>query len=187
LVLLLLNFLERSMRLALIVLAWLVFLPSCALADDRVEHGDWYSQFLEGMGEAGTHENGLSTFGILCADGNCRYYFANGINCEPSSNYPLMITTEGGAVSVESVCEPVSTANGEIMVYWFNESDAINQAFQKTMVVGFAFPLSDGKFKVNKFSMDGFKAALDRMVSGLRDKRERQKDQSSPGDSQGRT
>jgi hypothetical protein len=73
------------------------------------------------------------------------------------------------------------------MVYWFNESDAINQAFQKTMVVGFAFPLSDGKFKVNKFSMDGFKAALDRMVSGLRDKRERQKDQSSPGDSQGRT
>jgi hypothetical protein len=150
------------MRLALIVLAWLVFLPSCALADDRVEHGDWYSQFLEGMGEAGTHENGLSTFGILCADGNCRYYFANGINCEPSSNYPFM-------------------------VYWFNESDAINQAFQKTMVVGFAFPLSDGKFKVNKFSMDGFKAALDRMVSGLRDKRERQKDQSSPGDSQGRT
>ena len=177
------------MRLALIVLAWLIFLPSCAQADDRVEHGDWYSQFLEGMGEAGTHENGLSTFGILCAEGNCRYYFANGINCEPSSNYPLMITTEGGAVSVESVCEPVSTANGDIMVYWFNESDAINQAFKKTLVVGFAFPLSDGKFKVNKFSMDGFNAAVDRMVGGLKDKRERQneKNQSNPSDSQGRT
>jgi hypothetical protein len=33
--------------------------------------------------------------------------------------------------------------------------------------------------------MDGFNAAVDRMVNGLKDKRE--KNQSNPGDSQGRT
>lgn len=177
------------MRSALTVLTWLLFFPLLVLADDRVEHGDWSSQFLEGMGEATTHENGLSTFGILCAEGRCRYYFANGINCEPSVNYPLMITTEGGAVSVEAVCEPVATANGDIMVYWFNESEAMNQAFQKTSVVGFAFPLSDGKFQVNKFSMTGFKEAVDRMVSGLRDKRglPNEKNQQTPETTKGRT
>ncbi len=165
------------MRFALTGLTWLLFLPLLALADNRVEHGDWSSQFFEGMGEATTHENGMSTFGILCAEGYCRYYFANGIDCEPSGNYPLMVTTEGGALSVEAVCEPVTTANGDILVYWFNESEAMNQAFQKTAVVGFAFPLSDGKFKVSKFSMTGYKAAVYRMVSGLRDKRELQNEQ----------
>lgn len=177
------------MRLVLTGLAWLLFAPLLALADNRVEHGNWSSQFFEGMGEATTHENGMSTFGILCAEGHCRFYFANGIDCEPGGNYPLMLTTESGALSVEAVCEPVSTANGDILVYWFNESEAMNQAFQKTAVVGFAFPLSDGKFKVNKFSMEGYKAAIERMVSGLRDKSELQdeKKQQAPKTPQDRT
>jgi hypothetical protein len=177
------------MRLVLTGLAWLLCAPLLALADNRVEHGNWSSQFFEGMGEATTHENGMSTFGILCAEGHCRFYFANGIDCEPGGNYPLMLTTESGALSVEAVCEPVSTANGDILVYWFNESEAMNQAFQKTAVVGFAFPLSDGKFKVNKFSMEGYKAAIERMVSGLRDKSELQdeKKQQAPKTPQDRT
>ena len=177
------------MRLVLTGLTWLLVLPLLAFADNRVEHGNWSSQFFEGMGEATTHENGMSTFGILCAEGHCRFYFANGIDCEPGGNYPLMLTTESGALSVEAVCEPVSTANGDILVYWFNESEAMNQAFQKTAVVGFAFPLSDGKFKVNKFSMEGYKAAIERMVSGLRDKSELQdgKKQQAPKTPQDRT
>ncbi|MFM8466344.1 MAG: hypothetical protein ACKOAO_02130 [Oxalobacteraceae bacterium] len=147
-----------------------LFLSMPALADDRVSHGSWSSQFLDGMGEATTHENGTSTFGILCAQGSCRYYFANGIDCEPSGNYPFMITTDAGALTIEGVCEPVPTPNGDILVYWFNENDAMNRAFQQTPVVGFAFPLTNGKFRLSSFSMEGFNEAIQRMVSGLRER-----------------
>lgn len=147
-----------------------LFLSAPTLADDRMSHGSWSSQFLDGMGEATTHENGTSTFGILCAQGSCRYYFANGIDCEPSGNYPFMITTDAGALTIEGVCEPVATANGDILVYWFNENDAMNRAFQQTPVVGFAFPLTNGKFRLSSFSMEGFNDAIQRMVTGMRER-----------------
>ena len=155
----------------------MLFLWPFASADDRVEHGDWSSQFLDGMGEATTHENGMSTFGVLCAKGSCRYYFANGIDCQPGGNYPLMITTASGALSVEGVCEPVSTANGDIMVYWFNENDSLNGALSKSPSVGFAFPLTNGQFKTSTFSMHGYNEAIERMVEGLR---ERQSQEQAP-------
>lgn len=139
-------------------------------ADDKVEHRDWASQFMEDMGEATTHENGLSTFGMLCAKGVCRYYFANGTECEASSNYPLMITTNEGAMSVAAVCEPMSSANGDVMLYWFNENDVMNAAFKKSPTVGFAFPLTNGQFKLSTFSMDGFSEAIARMVKGIQDR-----------------
>ena len=158
---------QRALLTLIFLLSQLsLFSPACA--QDRMEHGRWSSQFLDGMGEATTHENGVATFGMLCAMGRCRYYFANGIDCEPGGNYPFMITTDSGALPIEAVCEPVSTANGDILVYWFNENQAMNQALQTTPVAGFAFPLTNGQFRLNSFSMEGFSDAVDRMVNGLR-------------------
>ena len=74
-------------------LTLLLSLSVTAQAEDKLEHGDWSSQFQEEMGEATTHENGRSLFGMLCATNSCRYYFANGTECESSATYPLMITT----------------------------------------------------------------------------------------------
>ena len=110
------------------MLTVLCFLSISAWADDKVEHGDWSSQFMDGMGEATTHENGMSVFGMLCGEGICRYYFANGTECDQGSTYPLMITTNSGALSIDAVCEKVDSANGELMLYWFNETDLMNQA-----------------------------------------------------------
>lgn len=163
----------QSVVLSFLFSLSLIFLLSpfsSAQADERAQHGKWSSQFLEGMGEATTHDNGMATFGILCAQQSCRYYFANGIDCEPGGNYPFMITTDSGALPIESVCEPVSTPNGDILVYWFNENDAMNRAFQKTPVAGFAFPLTSGTFRVNTFSMEGYNQAIERMVNGLRER-----------------
>jgi hypothetical protein len=143
-------------------------LSAATQADDKVEHGEWSSQFQEGMGEATTHENGMSVFGMLCGAGSCRYYFANSTVCEASSTYPLMITTNEGALAVDAVCEPMNSANGEVMLYWFNETATMNQAFKNTPTVGFAFPMTNGQFKISTFSMDGFNEAVDRMVKGLR-------------------
>lgn len=156
----------KRMAVAL-ALIFSVALP--AIAEDKAEHGDWTSQFLEGMGEASTHENGMSMFGMLCGNGSCRYYFANGLDCEPSVNYPLMVTTDVGAVPVEAVCEPMATANGEVMLYWFAETPYLNEAFTKTPAIGIAFPLTNGEFKLSRFSMNGFSDAVERMVNVMRD------------------
>ena len=153
--------------IVLVVLIFSVVLP--VSADERAEHGDWTSQFLDGMGEASTHENGMSMLGMLCGNGSCRYYFANGLDCEPSVNYPLMVTTDVGAVPLEAVCEPMTTANGEVMLYWFAETPYLNEAFVKTPAIGIAFPLTNGEFKTSRFSMNGFAQAVERMVNIMRD------------------
>ncbi len=158
------------MRRILIMMAVLCCLCINAVADDKVEHGDWSSQFMDGMGEATTHENGMSVFGMLCGDGTCRYYFANNTECDQGSTYPLMITTNSGALSIDAVCEKIDSANGELMLYWFNETDMMNRAFHDTPVVGFAFPMTNGQFKISTFSMSGFNQAIERMVSGLRER-----------------
>ena len=151
----------------LLLLIFSVVVP--ASAEEKAEHGDWTSQFLDGMGEASTHENGISMLGMLCGKGSCRYYFANGLDCEPSVNYPLMVTTDVGAVPIEAVCEPMTTANGEVMLYWFAETPYLNEAFVKTPVIGIAFPLTNGEFKTSRFSMNGFAQAVERMVNIMRD------------------
>jgi hypothetical protein len=158
------------MRSIVIIAAVLMSLCIDGLADDKVEHGDWSSQFMEGMGEATTHENGMSVFGMLCAENSCRYYFANNTECQPRVTYPMMVTTNEGALAIETVCEKVESANGDVMLYWFNESQTMNQAFAKSPELSFAFPLNNGKFKISSFSMNGFTDAIERMISGLREK-----------------
>ncbi len=141
-------------------------------AQDRMQHGDWSSQFSEDMGEASTHENGSSMFGMLCKEGSCRYYFANGIDCEPGNNYPLMVTTAAGALAFDAVCDLMETANGDVLLYWFSESQQLNAAFEQSTAVGFAFPMTNGQFRTSKFSMKGYGEAVERMVNGLRAKQE---------------
>ncbi len=155
----------------LFLLATLLTILACpAQADDRFEHGDWVSQFRDGMGEASTHENGTSMFGMLCAERSCRYYFANSVPCEPGSNYPLMLTTQAGALAFDAICEPMSTSNGDVMLYWFNESERLNDALAQSEAIGFAFPLTNGQFKLSGFSMNGYTDAIRRMVDGLRER-----------------
>jgi len=165
------------MRRLLLLLVLSLGVPALTNADDRVEHGDWASQFREGMGEASTHDNGKAMFGMLCANRVCRYYFANGTPCEPGNNYPMMLTTKVGAVALDSVCEPMETANGEVMLYWFSESAQLNDALSRSESVGFAFPLTSGHFRTNVFSMAGYNDAIGRMVGVLLER----KDQPAPG------
>lgn len=155
----------------LLAFALLLSLLGAAVADDREQHDDWSSQFIDDMGEASTHENGTSVFGMLCATDSCRYYFANGIDCEAGMNYPLMLTTAAGAMSVDAICEPMGTANGDVMLYWFNESSRLNDAYATSAEIGIAFPLSGGQFKLSKFSMKGYEAAIERMINGVRERR----------------
>jgi hypothetical protein len=63
----------------------------------------------------------------------------------------------------------MTTANGEVMLYWFAETPYLNEAFVKTPAIGIAFPLTNGEFKTSRFSMNGFAQAVERMVNIMRD------------------
>ena len=159
------------MRRLLPAFVMLLCLTGAVMADDREQHGDWSSQFLDTMGEASTHESGTSVFGMLCADDSCRYYFANGIDCQSGQNYSLMLTTAAGALPIDAMCEPMNTANGSVKLYWFSESARLNDAFVSSAEISIAYPLSGGQFKLSKFSMRGYEAAIERMVNGVRERR----------------
>lgn len=138
------------------------------LADERMEHAEWVSEFHEGTGEASTKESGMTNFGMQCSEDGCRFFYSNGINCEPGTTYPVVIATSAGSIAVETVCAPVATADGETGRYWFNDSPQFNDALMQSDTVGIAFPLANGQFKISQFLMNGYGEAVERVMSGLR-------------------
>jgi chemotaxis protein histidine kinase CheA len=156
------------------VLSLAVLLTATAfpvLADERMEHAEWVSEFRESTGEASTKEDGMSQFGMLCNDESCRFYYENGIDCEPGNNYPIVIATSAGSMAVETICEPVNDADADARRYWFAELPQFNEALMQSDTVGIAFPLSNGQFKISQFLMNGYGEATERVASGLRARR----------------
>lgn len=135
------------------------------LADERMEHAEWVSEFREGTGEASTKDASMAKFGMLCGEESCRYYYDNGINCEPGSTYPIVIATSAGSIAVETVCAP---AEGETTRYWFTDLPQFNDALMQSDTVGIAFPLASGQFKISQFLMNGFGEAVERVAAGMR-------------------
>ena len=138
------------------------------LADERMEHAEWVSEFHEGTGEASTKDASMARFGMLCSEESCRYYYENGINCEPGNTYPIVIATSAGSIAVETVCAPLSSTEGEITRYWFADLPQFNDALMQSDAVGIAFPLASGQFKISQFLMNGFGEAVERVATGMR-------------------
>ncbi len=159
------------MRRLLSLAALLAAAANPLLANERMEHAEWASEFYQGAGEASTRENGISRFGLSCNDEICRFYYENGIDCEPGSNYPIVISTSAGSMAIETICAPATTVDGEVMRYWFAELPHFNDALMQSDAIGVAFPLSNGQFKISQFLMNGYGEATERVASGLRARR----------------
>lgn len=156
------------MRRLLSLAALLAAATFPVLADDRMEHAEWVSEFRESTGEASTKDISMAKFGMLCTEDSCRYFYDNGINCEPGNNYPVVIATSAGSIAVETVCAPATTPSGEAMRYWFADLPQFNDALMQSDTVGIAFPLSNGQFRISQFLMNGFGEANERVTSVLR-------------------
>ena len=156
------------MRRLLSLAALLAAATFPVLADDRMEHAEWVSEFRESTGEASTKDISMARFGMLCTEDSCRYFYDNGINCEPGNNYPVVIATSAGSIAVETVCAPATTPSGDAMRYWFADLPQFNDALMQSDTVGIAFPLSNGQFRISQFLMNGFGEASERVTSVLR-------------------
>lgn len=156
------------MRRLLSVAVLLAAVTFPVLADERMEHAEWISEFRDGTGEASTKDGGMARFGILCNEDSCRFYYENGVDCEPGNNYPVVIATSAGSIAVETVCVPVAGATGEVRRYGFAELSQFNEALMQSDSIGIAFPLSSGHFKISQFLMNGYGEATERVLAGMR-------------------
>lgn len=155
------------MRRLLSLAALLAAASFPVLADERMEHAEWVSEFREGTGEASTKDISMAKFGMLCTEDSCRFYYENGINCEPGNNYPIVIATSAGSIAVETVCAPAMTGS-DATRYWFADLPQFYDALMQSDTVGVAFPLSNGQFRISQFLMNGFGEATERVSSSLR-------------------
>lgn len=155
------------MRRLLSLAALLAAASFPVLADERMEHAEWASEFRDGTGEASTKDISMARFGMLCTEDSCRFYYENGINCEPGNNYPIVIATSAGSIAVETVCAPATTG-GEASRYWFADLPQFYDALMQSDTIGVAFPLSNGQFRISQFLMNGFGEATERVSSALR-------------------
>lgn len=140
-----------------VVIAALIFAcPSGAIAKSpplpKERFGDWNIAFLaNGSAIASTQNSGGAVFGSICDRSGCVAFFNPAVKCQVGEKYPALINAPSSAFPVTMECEKV----GELFVYSLPIEGYIADAMSVGGVLGFAFPMESGEFKVARFSLTG--------------------------------
>lgn len=110
---------------------------------------------------AATANDSNAIFGQYCyqSDASCYWLLANDIDCEAGSKYPVLVNADAGASSLEIFCMKI---NGKAR-YAFTSFSTIADIVKNSSRIGIAFPMKNGFFQVNRFSLDGAEVAVARM------------------------
>jgi hypothetical protein len=124
-------------------------------------YGDWTATDVGGgIYMATTANNVGSVFGTMCEKNTCFAFMNPSIGCNPSDQYPALINAPGGAFSVLVTCEKF----GDLLIYDFDIGDQLSEAMAVGGVLGIAFPMASGEFKVARFSLTGAARATARIA-----------------------
>src|SRR5581483_11273653 len=96
-----------------------------------------------------------STFGFFCYGDSCTFYVDTNVRCAEKSKTPMLINAESGSTYVVSVCVHLPSGDGRVRyVNTILDTDVL-KAISSGTIIGFAFPLEGGQFKVVRFSLNG--------------------------------
>lgn len=117
------------------------------------EHlGDWRITFpSQGFAIAAVSNSAGATFGSICYKDGCSGFFNPSIKCDVGSKYPALVNAPASAFAVVLECEKV----GDLLIYSLPIEGAVADAMSVGGVIGFAFPMASGEFKVARFSLTG--------------------------------
>lgn len=150
------------MRLATI-LATALLSTSSAVEAQTQQFGSWAVRVTEGNETlyAGTVNDSNAVFGQFCypSEGSCYWLLANNIQCSSGSRYPVLVNADSGASSLEVLCLQID----ETSRYAFTNFDAIDAVVKGSQRLGIAFPMANGLFQVNRFSLEGATDAVEFM------------------------
>ncbi|MGQ0793798.1 MAG: hypothetical protein ACT4NX_06885 [Deltaproteobacteria bacterium] len=152
-----------------ICLAVAVFLGVAAQAQEKSFGGSWFVGTIEdnkGMYAAQTNSSGAILGQYCYYDSNlCYWVLVNNNSCEENKDlrYPVLANSNFTARSLEMLCNG-KRISGKFS-YTFANFNLMDEIINKSSRVGVAFPLLDGQFQVNRFTLDWASSAVSYMIS----------------------
>lgn len=144
-----------------------------AIAPAYASAGDW-SEDVSNDGSAlyaATSNDSGAILGEWCypSTGKCNWLIGLDGNCEQDSAYPILANSDSGAASVMIRCGG-KVGNTGLSQFAIVEYKDLESLMVDSKMIGFAFPLKSGQFRVVRFSLTGSHA----VVSAMENKAARQ-------------
>ncbi|PAU56727.1 hypothetical protein BZL41_18990 [Pseudomonas sp. PIC25] len=86
----------------------------------------------------------------------CVHVFSAGFECKVGAAVPVLVNTPASALSVQTSCAS-NSVEYELRV---DDQSQIHEVLQQDGVIGFAFPINSGLFKVVRYSLEGASEAM---------------------------
>ena len=115
---------------------------------------------------AATLNDSENVFGQFCypAEGSCMWILGISTGCQDKSTYPVLASTEAGAISLEVIC--FGKYADRYYRYAFADFDKVDSLVRAGTRIGIVFPLKGaGEFKAIRFDLNGAIEAIDKMRS----------------------
>ena len=123
-------------------------MPSAA----EEEYGDWTVSVIKpGLVIASTSNNAGLTFGTLCTGSECVAFFNPLIACSDGDVFNALVNAPASAFAASIRCERLK----DISLYTLPLEGEVADAMSVGGVLGIAFPMKSGEFKVARFSLTG--------------------------------
>lgn len=145
--------------------AALLIVASVGLAEQR-NFGDWSWDYTDGGTIAITLSDSGKGLGQFCGfgDGNCLYKVMFPVSCEYGGTYPVLISTDNAAYTMNMKC---LTSDEDGGIYGITPFDDIDQVIREGNRIGFVMAMEHGSFSVVRFSLRGSNAAMDNMLENF--------------------
>lgn len=128
----------------------LLLAAGASIPDER--YGDWSVTTLgTGSTIASVKNNADSAFGVICLEDFCTSFFNPALKCDEGTKYPALVNAPSSAFPVTMECVKA----GGLDFYTFPMDDGVKDALSIGGVIGIAYPMQSGEFKVARFSLTG--------------------------------
>lgn len=142
-----------------ILLAALI--SSLVLAQEKLAFQSWTVDLNAKTSEAHTVADANTSFGMFCSGDQCLFYLHQSLNCTPGAKYSVLMNSPSVSTALSMECTVINGSVFQILTPF----NAVLQATQAGDSVGFAVALQSGAFAVTRFSLQGAKPAIERVLT----------------------
>jgi hypothetical protein len=150
--------------------ATLLLLGALPTAPAHAQRQDWaVAKFDNGMAVAGTQNESGSVLGLACTSGGQCIVFmtpASQSQCVTGSKHPIFVNSNSGAALLQTVCARVAQGGKKKIVLVFEDFEQVTKLILKDQMAGFCIPMTNGSFRVVRFSLNGSARALRSISKG---------------------
>jgi len=136
----------------------LLLAASTAFGAEPRQFGDWVVNLTSDKSRiyAATVNDSGSILGEYCdlSTHTCNWLLGMDSSCDDAGPIPALGDTASGAIALNLKCGG-KIGSGNIYQYFFANWKDVELLLKDSSLVGFAFPMADGKFKVSRFSLTG--------------------------------